>query len=282
VTFFELFALPPLLKGFLALLAAGAAFPLIGVFILRLHLIALKFTLMHGAFLGGALALALGVDPLLTGGVLTFIIVLTLSPLARTAGINEGYVAGVFMTIASAAAFIVIYKLALPAKDVFSLLWGNVFALGWLDVGVTALWALLAAGFVLLFFRPITAVLFDKDIAFSAGVNEKLISNLISVAAGFTVTLCLKLLGALLLDAVLILPAVAALLVARSARSLFLLAAVFGLAFAASGFAAAAAFDLPASAGVTAAGAVGFAICFVYSRVRRRSGKAALTTDGHE
>jgi zinc transport system permease protein len=273
----EVFALPPLMKGLAGLAAAGIAFPLIGVFILRLHLVPLKFALMHGAFLGGALALALGLDPLPVGIACNLAIVLTLAPLARATGLGTGSVAAFFMALAAAAAFIVMYKLAVPAKDVFSLLWGNIFALAWTDLVFTVGWAVLTIGFVVFLFRPVSAVLFDREIAFSAGINEKLVFNLIAVAAGFTVTLCLKLLGALLLDAVLILPAVAALLVARSAKALFLLASVFGLVFALSGFAAAVTFDIPASAGVTVAGAIGFAVCFAYSKLKKLFEKRSLT-----
>ncbi len=263
----EIFSYPPLLRGLAALVAAGISFPLVGVFILRLHLVTLKFTLMHAAFLGGALALAAGIDPLLFGFGMTLLIVLTIAPLARAAKINEGYVSALFMVTAAAAAFIIIYKLSLPAKEVFSLLWGNVFSLGTIDLALTLVWSGLILGFVLFAFRRISAVLFDREIAFSAGVNEKLLSNLIALCAGFTVTLALKLLGALLLDSILLLPALAAFLVARSAKGLFLLSLCLGLLYAVGGFFSAVILDLPASSGVTAAGAAGFIICFVISKI---------------
>ena len=49
---------PPILRGFLALILAGCFFPLAGVFILRLNLVTLRFTLMHAALLGAAIGLA--------------------------------------------------------------------------------------------------------------------------------------------------------------------------------------------------------------------------------
>src|SRR4030042_469101 len=106
----DIFSYPPLFKGFVALVAAGICFPLIGVFILRLHLVSLKFTLMHGAFLGGALAMAAGVDPLLLGLGCNLLIVLTLAPLARATRLTPGAIAGLFMTITVAAAFLPIFQ----------------------------------------------------------------------------------------------------------------------------------------------------------------------------
>ena len=54
-----LFMLPPVLRGGAALFISGAFFPLCGVMLLRLQLVPLRYMLMHGVILGGALAVAL-------------------------------------------------------------------------------------------------------------------------------------------------------------------------------------------------------------------------------
>ncbi|MFW5689519.1 MAG: metal ABC transporter permease, partial [Spirochaetota bacterium] len=69
-----------------------------------------------------------------------------------------------------------------------------------------------------------------------------------------TVGVAMRLLGALMLDVLLLLPALAAGQVARSMRSLFALARLFGLVAAVSGFFLSLAADVPASTGVAAAG----------------------------
>ena len=65
MSIFSALSLPPIARGFVILLIAGAAFPSIGVFIFRLNLINVRFMLMHGGLLGGAVALAMGVNPML-------------------------------------------------------------------------------------------------------------------------------------------------------------------------------------------------------------------------
>ena len=59
-----LFSLAPVMKGFIAMGISGAAFPLCGVMVLRLNLVPMRYMLMHGVILGGAIAMALNV-PLL-------------------------------------------------------------------------------------------------------------------------------------------------------------------------------------------------------------------------
>ena len=53
-----IFMLPPVFRGGIALIVSGACFPLCGVMVLRLQLVPLRYMLMHGVILGGALALA--------------------------------------------------------------------------------------------------------------------------------------------------------------------------------------------------------------------------------
>ena len=59
-----LFSLAPVMKGFIAMSISGAVFPLCGVMVLRLNLVPMRYMLMHGVILGGAIAMALNV-PLL-------------------------------------------------------------------------------------------------------------------------------------------------------------------------------------------------------------------------
>ena len=54
-----LFSLAPVMKGFIAMGISGAAFPLCGVMVLRLNLVPMRYMLMHGVILGGAIAMAL-------------------------------------------------------------------------------------------------------------------------------------------------------------------------------------------------------------------------------
>ena len=62
----ELLTLAPILKGLIVLTVAGLTFPITGVYLFRLNLLPMRFMLMHGAILGGAMALALQINPFWT------------------------------------------------------------------------------------------------------------------------------------------------------------------------------------------------------------------------
>jgi zinc transport system permease protein len=65
-----LLLLPPVQRAVLALIIAGAIFPIAGVWIVGLNILPVRFAMMHIALLGIALGLLLGADPGLVGLIL--------------------------------------------------------------------------------------------------------------------------------------------------------------------------------------------------------------------
>lgn len=248
---FSYLAYAPVLRGFLALATAGAAFPLIGVFVLRLNLVPLRFALMHGALLGGAAALAAGIDPLAAGIAVDLLLVFVIAPFSRRTGLRESHVSTLFMVFTVGLAFAVVYKADVPAQEAFSIFWGTLYALTRLDLVLVVLFSVIIAVFIAVQFRRITAVLYSREIAFTSGVPERALTNAIMALTGVTVAFAMRLIGALLLDAILLLPAIAATFFARSVKGLFVIASAAGLVSAVIGFLVSLAFDLPASSAVT-------------------------------
>ncbi len=261
---------PPILRGFAAILIAGAVFPLPGVFVLRLNLVPLRFTLMHASLLGSAAALALGADPLLPSLASAVLMILVLAPISDRTGLGSGQTSAFFMVLAISAAFAIIYKADVPAKDAFEILWGNIYALGRSDLA--GLLAFCCAVLFLVFsrFRLLSAVMFDREIAFTVGVPEKAVYQGILVVTGITVAFAMRLVGALLLDSLLLLPAIAASLLAGSLRGTFFVASLAGVVSSAAGFALSLAFDLPVSSTVGFAASVFILAGIIRKRTRRK------------
>ena len=268
---FHALTYPPILRGFLALIMAGCFFPLAGVFILRLNLVTLRFTLMHAALLGAAIGLALHIDPLLAGLALDLITIAAIARVARESGLALGYVATFFMVLTIGLAFAVIYKAGVPAKDAFGILWGSIYALSRVDLILTAAYSLVIVLFVTLLFPRVSAVLFHREIAFASGVNEPVLTTVILLFVGISVALLMQLIGALLLDSILLLPAIIASFTARSTRGFFLQACIVGAFCSIAGFFASLAMDVPASSAVTVIAACLLGVGLIYRRLARRS-----------
>jgi zinc transport system permease protein len=241
------------------------------VFVVRLNLITLRFALMHSSLLGASIALAIGSSPLVAGLIANALLIAVVSTVGARSERIAGNVTTFFMVFTVGLAFAILYRFDVPARDSLGLLWGNIYALSTTDAVMTVGFAILVLGFVVALFPRIIAVLYDREIAFTSGVNERVMNTAILVAVGFTVTLVMGLIGALLLDAILILPALIAGLGSGSTRALFVRAAVWGLTISVIGLGSALVADIPVSSGVTLVGAMVLAIAAMHAGRRKKS-----------
>jgi zinc transport system permease protein len=104
---------------------------------------------------------------------------------------------------------------------------------------------------------------FDPEIAFTSGINENKLYYAVVFLVAITVALAMKLIGALLLDAILLLPPVIASFRAKSLKSMILGAAIWGGFFAIGGFLLSIAIDIPASSSIAALASLAFIIIYL-------------------
>ena len=262
----ELLSLSPILKGLILLIVAGIAFPITGVYLLRLNLLLLRFMLMHGAILGGAIALAFHWSPFITTIIVNLALVLLMTKTSRSLKTDAGYISTFFMVISISVAFILVYKFNVQTKDTLSLLWGSLYASSWTEVAVVSVFSLLLVLFQTFFSRQLQAFFFDREIAYTSGVNEQSLYYSIILLTAITVAMAMKIIGALLLDALLLLPALIATLHASSLRGVIVWSSIWGGLFALSGFFIALLFDIPASSAIAALAAVVFIVIFIVKK----------------
>jgi zinc transport system permease protein len=268
MTWLEALKYPFLQHAIVGVVFAGIAFPLIGVFIISLNLVPLRFAMMHMALLGGAVGLFLKIDPLFLGLLFCGGSSLALGPLSEKMKLGLGTVSGYFMTLTLALAFLLIYKGNIPILQAFGILWGNILSLTLWDLVIVVAISLFILAVVLLFFKEVQAILYDREIALSVGIPERRLYFLIVFVLGISIAVSMKMIGALLIDAFVLLPAIAANMIARSLRQMFLLSSAFGLVSGISGLYFSFLFDIPSSATIILVGSAIIVVCLI---LRRRS-----------
>jgi zinc transport system permease protein len=183
--------------------------------------------------------------------------------MSRRSEISTGGLTTFFMVISVGVAMILIYKNKIPVQDTMNLLWGSIFALTPQDLYLLLAFCFVILLFVLRGYRQISAVLIDPETARTAGVNEPLIFYLIMIITGITIAFAMRLVGALLLDALVLLPAMTAVSFSKSLKSMFLTASISGLLYSLGGFLLALYADLPVSSGVILVAGVCFGITYL-------------------
>jgi zinc transport system permease protein len=262
----DIFTYQPILKGFIVLILTGFAFPITGVYLLRMNLLPLRFMLMHGAILGGALSLAMDFNPFAGTLVVNLLLVLLITRMSRSLKADPGQLSAFFMVLSISLAFIFIYRFQVPAKDTLSLMWGSLYTLNDFEFAGTLAFSLLLIAFQSIFRFQLRAVFFDRDIAQTSGVNETVFYYAIILITAITVAAAMKLIGALLLDALLILPALIASYHARSFRSMILWSSFWGGSFATAGFLLSIVLGLPASSTIALIASVVFLLLIILKR----------------
>jgi len=268
----EIFQIPAFTRAMVALFASGVAFPLLGVYILSLELIPVRFGVMHLSLLGAAVGLMLGADPMLFAilfAVAAGFIVSGLS--ARGSASNSGGAMALLMTTSLGIVFILFYKTNIQAIEAFNLFWGNVLALERGEVFLVAVVSALIMIGSLFFLRPISAVLFDRETAFAYGLPATAVYTGILVMVCVGIGLGIRITGALMVDAVTLLPALAAQSLKKNFRSTLALASVLGVLSNLSGFALALAFDLPTSPAIIVVGSLAVLACKLIFYIQKKA-----------
>jgi zinc transport system permease protein len=258
--------LPFFQHALIAVLFAGAAFPLIGVFIISLNLVPLRFAMMHVALLGGAVGLFLGLDPMLLALVFCALASCALGPLSEKTKMGLGTLSGFFMTLTLALAFILFSRGKINVLQAFGILWGNILSLGTWDLVLAIGTSLFIVLVVFSLFKEIQAILYDREIALSVGLPERRIYYLIVFVLGITIAVSMRLIGALLVDALVLLPAIAARMVARSLKQMFLFSSLFGLISGVGGLFVSLAIDIPSSSAIILFASLIIAVCILFQR----------------
>lgn len=255
--FLSTLTLAPILRGFVAMILSGASFPLCGVMVLRLQLVPMRYMLMHGVILGGALSLALSLPILPVTAAVNLILVFLLIALSKDESQDFGVGSAAAMAISMALASLVIHKAGVTANNTLNLLWGSPFALQNSDLLVLSILSLGLVTYVLVNFKSIIAVFYNKEVARSLGINVRLHYLIMVTLIALVIAVAMKILGALLIDSLLILPVIiSSKLIAlkkngTGMKRLFIISSISGCVISIAGFVAAVVFDLPPSAAVS-------------------------------
>ena len=240
----DLFALPGVQRSAWALLVAGLALPIVGVLIIGLEVITVRFAVMHTALLGIALGLWWGIAPYGMALGLCALLGLVLSPLASHPGGLAGPMSFA-MTITAAAALLVLSISGVNANGAFEVLWGSILATRPVDLGTLVLVAVIVAAMYGATRKRLALLLFDRELAACSGVPVVALTAVALLVVCISIGSAIRLTGALLVDSVTILPALAARNLATSFGSMVVIAIAFGLVGNALGFIAALHFDQP-------------------------------------
>ena len=260
------------IAGILISLCAG----LLGVVLVLKRYAMIGDGLSHVAFGAMAIAAVLGFAPMTVALPVTVAVAILLL-LAGEKQLIKGDSAIAMLSAGSLAVGYLLLNL-FPSSDTGSLsgdvcasLFGSTSMMTlsntdvWLCVGLSVA----VIGFFVIFYHKIFAVTFDEGFATSSGVRVRAYNFLIAAISGVVIVLAMKLVGALLISSLIIFPALSAMRVFRSFRSVVICSAVISVVGSLTGLLAALLLSTPTGASVAVVHIIIFMAFTVVGKLRR-------------
>lgn len=248
---------------------AFAAAPL-GCFVVWRRMAYFGDATAHAAILGVALSLTFQMS-IFTGALAVALIMALTVTLLAGRGYAMDTLLGVLAHSALAFGLVAVSFLSGVRIDLMAYLFGDILAVSHTDLAV--IWGGAALVVALIGWRwshLLTATL-NEELAYASGFNPKREQLILTLSLAVTVAVAIKVVGVLLIAAMLIIPAAAARSLARSPESMALIAAAIGAISAVAGLRSAYIFDTPAGPSIVCVAAVLFLCLSVLGWQGRRA-----------
>jgi len=259
-------------RALIACIFAGFLMGLIGVFVVRMRLSAIGYSMSHGAFAGAALGVATATNPLVTGLLFASGTALIIGPVADKARLHADTITSIVFPLNMALAFV--FLTLAPevglSSQVANVLWGSIISMTNSDLlYLTTLFAVTLA-VVYFVWKELFAIMFNRKLAEADGIKTKPFVYLIIFLAGVVITFSLKLVGGLLIYALLFNPASTVLQFSENMRKVVVASPLVGMATTVSGLFVSLFFDLPVGSCIVIVSTIVFVVALLLSPKRKR------------
>ncbi|MBI4497804.1 MAG: metal ABC transporter permease [Chloroflexi bacterium] len=259
-----------MVRALMAGTVAGLLCPAIGVFLVLRRYSLMADSLAHISLAGVAIGLLLGLYPVATALLVAIGAAVLIEWLRTERHVYGEATLAMFLSGGLALALILLSLGRGLTVDLFSFLFGSIIAVSPADVWTITGLGLLLAGLITLLYKELVYVTFDEESARVGGLPVRALNFLLVVMAAVTVSLAMRVVGVLLVGALMVIPVVSALQVARSFRAVLVTSMGLGVLAVLSGLLAAYYLDLAAGGAIVLAALLIFAATLPLGRSAAR------------
>jgi len=247
----------------------GVLAPAVGFFLVQRGLSLIGDGVGHVAFAGVAAGYLLGISPVATALVASVAGAIAIEWLrSQHQAAGDQALALVFYTGIAAGVVLISAAGALNA-NLFAFLFGSILTVTRGDLLLVAILGVVGLALIGALYRPLVAVALDEEAARVSGVPVALLNVLLAGLAGVTIAISMRIVGILLIAALMVLPVIAASRIAWSIRSTIVLSTAIGLGSVFAGLTLAYYANLAPGGAIVLTAAAGFVLA---------SGAAVLRT----
>ena len=239
-------------RAFLAAIFIAGIAPMLGVFLVIRQQSLMADTLSHVSLAGVALGFFLNLNPSLTTLLIVVIAAIILEYL-RTLYRSYSEISIAILMSGGLALALVLMNLSggNSATSIQSYLFGSIVTITQEQVWILGFLFLVVFALFFLFKRPMYILTFDEDTAHVDGLPVRVMSMLFNVLTGVAIAMMIPIAGALLISAIMVLPAAISMRLGKSFNAVILISVVIGMIGMMSGLTSSFYLDTPPGATIT-------------------------------
>ena len=252
-------------RGLLAAAIVSAVAAVVGSFVILKGMAFIGDALPHASFGGVAVAFAMGENLYIGGGIAALLTALAIGYISRRGVIRNDTAIGIIFVGAFALGILIVSRQDNYTGDLFSFVFGNVLAVSWNDVWLTAAVAAVVLVVVLLFYKELLFNAFDPTMAEASGLPVAWIEYGLLALLALVSVIALQTVGIVLVVSLLVTPAATAQLLTRRLSTMMLVGGAIGVASSVVGLYVAWHADVSASAAIVLTATGAFIAAFLFA-----------------
>jgi len=228
---------------FIAILAS-----LSGTFVVLRRYSLISETLAHSALVGVAVGLVAGYNPLWAAVAVAIVSAWLIEYLRSSFELYSDAILAILLSGSLALAVIIVSLGGAFNNSLFSYLFGSILSVSDSDVITIVIFGSFSLLFLLLFSKELYFIAYDEEVAKISGIKVKFLNFLLVTVVAIIIALSIRVVGSLLIGALMVIPTVAALQYRVGFRSTMLLSLFFALFSVVFGMSLSYYFSLPSGA----------------------------------
>ena len=216
-----------LMAGFLAAVACG----IVGVYVVVKKVVSVSGAIAHASFGGIGLGYLLGINPVLGAMFFTIASALGIGLVTRRTRLPEDTAIGILWAMGMALGIIFVGLAPGYAPDLFSYLFGNILTVPASDLILMLILDAIIIILVVVLYKEFLFLSFDEEFSTISGVPTEPLYLLLLCLVALTVVVLIRVVGIILVIALLTIPAALARQFTHSLKKMMLLAILAGVIF---------------------------------------------------
>jgi zinc transport system permease protein len=218
-----------MLKAFTAGILIAILISSLSIFVVVKRYAMLSDTLAHISLLGVAIGFLFETSTITMAIIASSIAAILIEYVKSYKKLYSDSVLSIFLSASLAISIIIVSLSNSFTTSLFDYLFGSIVAINDEDIMIIISFFIITLIFIGFYYQKLLLISFDEELAISSGVNVKLVNLIFTGLIGAMVAISIKIIGTLLIGALMIIPVISAICLKQSFIKTWILSAIFGI-----------------------------------------------------